>query len=773
MKTKIMFVLSLLSGILIAQDFTWMRGSNQSGITGVYGTLGVASPTIDPGGRHGSGTWRDLNGDLWMFGGEGYSTVNSTTWLNDLWKYSVANNEWTWMGGSQMPDQPSVYGTLGQAAATNQPGAREFPVCWTDANGKFWMFGGFGFSANPSQISAERMGDLWKYDPVTNLWTWMGGTNLTLQNGSYGTQGVAAPANRPGCRVGSASWTDASGDLWLFGGRGFPASGVEGFLNDLWKYNITSGLWTWMGGTNQMGQAGVFGTLGVASVNNIPGGKEFPSVWKDALGKVYIFGGRGAGYFNDLWKYDPAVGSWTWLKGSNTANQAGTYGTQGVPATANVPGARFSQAHWTDKYGQFWMFGGQGWSATTLNNLNDLWRYDVCTNNWMWIKGTDTTNRLGIYGTIQIPAGTNMPGSRIYNNYWLDKNQTDLWLIGGEGFDASNFVNDHMNDVWRYNVVAPGDSIGSFAGNTLCSNNSTTLNSIGATSSTQWFNTPVGGSAIGIGVSYSTPPLVAPLGDTTYYFYAQISCSAKPRYQIGIDVKPTPNLIVSTPSLACSSGFTLGAAGAASYLWSNGNSGPVATFSPSSSAITATVVGTGTNGCQASSVITVSNILPSPSFTLLSTNSVVCVNSIIAFSGPAGAGQYLWNNGQSTQSTTYTAASPTTAIISLTFTSNNGCQASNSLSMVYSACTGFAEAEQLPVEFSLLPNPNTGTFKLYSNGGNLIFVRVLSVNGQVVTTSNVDALELNFNLTLAPGIYYIEATDANGQTGRKPFVVTN
>jgi len=32
------------------------------------------------------------------------------------------------------------------------------------------------------------------------------------------------------------SWSDASGNLWLFGGEGFDSTGTEGTLNDLWEY---------------------------------------------------------------------------------------------------------------------------------------------------------------------------------------------------------------------------------------------------------------------------------------------------------------------------------------------------------------------------------------------------------------------------------------------------------------------------------------------------------------------------------------------------------
>ncbi len=40
----------------------------------------------------------------------------------------------------------------------------------------------------------------------------------------------------PGARYYSISWIDGYGNLWLFGGLGYDASGSLGFLNDLWKF---------------------------------------------------------------------------------------------------------------------------------------------------------------------------------------------------------------------------------------------------------------------------------------------------------------------------------------------------------------------------------------------------------------------------------------------------------------------------------------------------------------------------------------------------------
>jgi hypothetical protein len=117
--------------------FTWVSGSNSAGATGVYGTLGMAAAANVPSARDGAGaTWTDASGNLWLFGGEGYLPATGFYHrFNDLWKYSPASGEWTWVAGFSTFDATGVYGTQGVAAAANVPGARAAASTWQDASG--------------------------------------------------------------------------------------------------------------------------------------------------------------------------------------------------------------------------------------------------------------------------------------------------------------------------------------------------------------------------------------------------------------------------------------------------------------------------------------------------------------------------------------------------------------------------------------------------------------------------------------------------------------
>lgn len=494
-----------------SKQWTWRAGNDvvtNRGMLGVYGTKGVPAETNFPSSRSWAKTWSDKAGNLWLFGGYGFGAeyttddngVNNDTGgeLNDLWKFDPASKRWTWVSGANgytkttgigASGASAVYGTLGTPDAANVPGGREQVSHWVDASGAIWIFGGVGIDANGI---TGALNDLWRF--ADGQWTWMsgtdsvGGVNFGGSNAVYGTQGVADAANLPGGRYGAASWTDAEGNFWLFGGSGvdslpFGSRGRElAYLNDLWKYSPADGTWTWVAGSDTAapslapqggyGVPGVYGTLGTPASTNYPGSRNAPATWVDASGNVWMFGGLGfdatgtrASFLNDLWKYTPSTGQWTWMGGSDTTDSRGTYGTLGEPNVANVPTARYGGATWVDSDGKFWLFGGQGISteedSVLCFQLNDLWSFDPSTGEWTWMGGTGTCGNgsfvydgvPGVYGTLGTAAATNAPGGRLGIAAWTDA-AGRLWMFGGLGADSTTAsATAHgvrLNDLWSY-----------------------------------------------------------------------------------------------------------------------------------------------------------------------------------------------------------------------------------------------------------------------------------------------------------------------------------
>ncbi len=289
--------------------WTWMGGSQTPDEVSVYGTMGLAAAGNQPGARTGSAAWTDSSGNLWMFGGYGFFISDGTTDLSDLWEYNPKSQQWTWVGGSTVGQTSGVYGTLGVSAEGNQPGARENSVTWTDSDGNFWLFGGYGWDTNGNR---SYLNDLWEFSPSTMQWTWISGSNQVNAFGNYGTQGTAAASNVPGARFGGEAWKDSAGNLWLFGGSGYAASGSDGDLNDLWKFDTTTKQWTWVSGGNEIDSAGTYGTEGTAASANTPAGRGSAAAFTDKSGNLWLFGGTAANSsgpdqigLNDLWRFTP------------------------------------------------------------------------------------------------------------------------------------------------------------------------------------------------------------------------------------------------------------------------------------------------------------------------------------------------------------------------------------------------------------------------------------------------------------------------------------
>lgn len=445
-------------------DWTWASGADTVNHIGSFtGSPGnYPGPATFPGAMEGSMSWTNATtGDLWLFGGggckvEGCGPSAGVQYvdLNDLWKFDGTN--WTLVKGSGTPNPPGIYGTQGIADAANMPGSRQYAATWTDNAGNMWMFGGRGLD---STATFGDLSDLWMFDGTD--WTWVGGSNTVGNADNYSSAA-------PGDRRGAMSWVDASGDLWMFGGFRDSTLVASGFLNDLWKYNIATNTWTWVWGGNALDQAGnrldqvgVYGTKGsstpvAAGIPNVPGGRAMGGYWIDTVGNFWIFGGVGLdstgsqGNLNDMWKYDVANNDWTWISGSTTIGQIGTYGEPGDPQIHFTPGARRLGLSWSDG-DNLWLFGGQS-TDVTLGNVhdidqNDLWKYNVTDNTWAWMSGSRLVDQAGVYGTIGTTAVGNVPGARDIAIAW--KSSTGFWLFGGQGRDVNGDYG-YLNDLWKF-----------------------------------------------------------------------------------------------------------------------------------------------------------------------------------------------------------------------------------------------------------------------------------------------------------------------------------
>jgi len=440
---------------LTANQWTWMAGSQLTNQPAVYGTMGIPAAANTPAGRGGSAAMNGPNDSFWLFGGA-QNLLGSP--LNDLWLFNPNTREWEWVSGSNQTDSPGSYGTKGVFSASNNPSARSSVSGWADHNGNLWIYGGITPGSNGS---GGPLNDLWEFDVSRQMWAWIEGTNEPGQHPTYGTKGVASPTTNPGGGTGSTSCTDNQGNLWLFGGGDYGSDQQIG--NSLWEFNVTTSEWAWVTGNTLLNSTGEYGTQGVAATTNTPGSRLGATCWGDNIGNIWLFGGDGFDNnvaqtvpmeLNDLWKFNIATGEWTWESGSSTRNALGSYGTQGVEAASNVPSARSGVTGWADHNGNLWIFGGSAIDTANIDGtepINDLWRYNPANGRWTWMSGSSTPDAPSVYGTLGVPAAANTPGARGSNTPWVDSNG-DLWLFGqGDEYDGVGVTyGGTLNDVWRY-----------------------------------------------------------------------------------------------------------------------------------------------------------------------------------------------------------------------------------------------------------------------------------------------------------------------------------
>ncbi len=264
--------------IVSKNEWVWMAGTpNPSGLPDpVYGTLNVPSPNNTPGYRNeGNLTWTDQKGNLWLIGGgessvwmfdvsvmqwawkggdngtasgtvygakgvpsknnrpqiEGYGlwidkSENVYFYTNVMWKYNPSTSEFTWLSGDTSKTSTGNYGLQCIPSVNNYPPPRgENRYAITDYCGNFWLFGGSIYRNN----AIESFNDLWKYNPITNEWTWVSGDKGTNGSSSFGQLGVSDPSNTPPVKGGGIAGLN-KGLITGLGKAGFSD------YNDMWIY---------------------------------------------------------------------------------------------------------------------------------------------------------------------------------------------------------------------------------------------------------------------------------------------------------------------------------------------------------------------------------------------------------------------------------------------------------------------------------------------------------------------------------------------------------
>ncbi len=369
-------------------EWRWVAGSGENGKH--TGTLGQSSVANIPSARHQGITWKTSGDRLWIFGGQQVfgTSYTSAAYGNDLWRFDPATEEWTWVTG----ELPTAAGTLGtrtgsypaQAGQEGTPRGRGWGVSTVDNSGNLWMYGG-----TTNGTGSGFMGDVWKFDVTAGKWFLMwGSATPDLQPDYNGQQTPGTPGGSPGGRHAAAFWSDAQGNVWVYGGHG-----SSHFFSDMWKFDITTLQWTWMSGSNRPSLMppqnnndgnGYWGDRGVPSTSRYPGKRYGMASFKDKQGRFWLHGGRAASgtgnaLKNDMWMFDPQSLAWTWMEGDSVSDRHGVSGAVGVQDPSYKPSGRINMGLGAvDTAYNFWLFGGHGLgmtgNAAARNFLGDFWK---------------------------------------------------------------------------------------------------------------------------------------------------------------------------------------------------------------------------------------------------------------------------------------------------------------------------------------------------------------------------------------------------------------
>ncbi len=246
-----------------------------------------------------------------------------------------------------------------------------FSMIYSYDNNKIYLFGGKNIEG--------RFNDLWEYDVNTNIWN-----------------EIAISGTKPKERSCHKMAYSGNNIIVLFGG-------FDGYndLQDTWEYNIDTKIWIEYNS----------GELDIKPVKLIHHRMSY-------IGgnKAMLFGGNTPGqigsiYPDTTWEYDSTTHLWTDIN------------------PTNKPAGRFNHSLTYDfDRNKVILFGG--WTKTSCYN-NDLWEYDIATQEWEEI----------------IVSGIKPPKRQEHDMTYIGNNKAILF--GGEVDDVGDY-----NDTWIYDTVA-------------------------------------------------------------------------------------------------------------------------------------------------------------------------------------------------------------------------------------------------------------------------------------------------------------------------------
>lgn len=300
----------------------------------------------------------------------------------------------------------------------------------------------------------------------------------------------------------------------------------------------------------------------------------------------------------------------------------------------------------------------------------------------------------------------------------------------------------------------------------ICQGQSTTLTAVSA-NGINWYAQGNMMMSIASGTQLSTAPLSS--GVYTYYAVASNTCQTAPAAAVVVTVQPAVTMNIQGGQTSCqgtSASFTASLSqGSGTFSWYDDPafSNQVGTgnvFSTPAVMLPGTYNYYVTNNAPCvvnSPSVVVFTVRPNPVPLVSAQHSTICAGESTGLTA-SGSSSYVWSNGQNTPIITVSPAATTV----YTVTGNNaGCQASTTIAIVVSPCTGLEENSGNP-GFGIYPNPAQN--ELYLSGQ--LRGKQLTLNdlqGRIVMQQQISENESKVNIEQVPqGVYVLRLLEEGG-----------